>query len=315
LLQAYRAITRADRFAAGFFYDASDLARFAPWGFTAEGATLDEAFGPLFRALPHYTPTYFARSYRRLYVGGMFETCEPDLGWVAKEMSDAFDGGDLLCINGLNPDGLGCVLAVPITKRLSLRPHQRRFFTSLASHLASAHHFRRRLRSSRASGAVTEGAEALFDRDGNLLHAEGEASTNRGRRQVEGAVAGIVAARTRWREEPDRCLEAWRPLVAARWTLVDAFEQDGSRYIVARENETQPPGLETLSTRERQVVGLATLGRTNKEIAYHLGLAHSTVRVLLVRAARKLGVTSRSEILNLLPAGVGQRDHSAGSSG
>jgi DNA-binding NarL/FixJ family response regulator len=36
--------------------------------------------------------------------------------------------------------------------------------------------------------------------------------------------------------------------------------------------------------REQQVVALATLGRTNKFIAYELGLAHSTVRVLMARA-------------------------------
>jgi DNA-binding CsgD family transcriptional regulator len=50
-----------------------------------------------------------------------------------------------------------------------------------------------------------------------------------------------------------------------------------------------------LSARERQVVGLAALGRTNKEIAYELRLAASTVRVLVVRAARKLGARGRAD--------------------
>ncbi|MEO6097530.1 MAG: LuxR C-terminal-related transcriptional regulator [Fibrobacteria bacterium] len=45
--------------------------------------------------------------------------------------------------------------------------------------------------------------------------------------------------------------------------------------------------------RERQVAALAELGRSNKVIAYELGLGHSTVRVLLARAAGKPGVKTR----------------------
>jgi DNA-binding NarL/FixJ family response regulator len=52
-----------------------------------------------------------------------------------------------------------------------------------------------------------------------------------------------------------------------------------------------------LSDRERQVVSLATLGRTNKMIAYELGLAHSTVRVLMARASAKLHTGSRHELV------------------
>jgi DNA-binding CsgD family transcriptional regulator len=44
-------------------------------------------------------------------------------------------------------------------------------------------------------------------------------------------------------------------------------------------------------------VALALLGRSNKLIAYELGLAHATVRVLTARAASKLGVTSRAALL------------------
>jgi DNA-binding CsgD family transcriptional regulator len=35
----------------------------------------------------------------------------------------------------------------------------------------------------------------------------------------------------------------------------------------------------------------------DKLIAYELGLAHSTIRVLLARAAQKLGARSRAELL------------------
>jgi DNA-binding NarL/FixJ family response regulator len=45
-----------------------------------------------------------------------------------------------------------------------------------------------------------------------------------------------------------------------------------------------------LTKRERQIVALYRLGAHSKLIAFELGLADATVRVLLSRAARRLGV-------------------------
>jgi DNA-binding CsgD family transcriptional regulator len=48
-----------------------------------------------------------------------------------------------------------------------------------------------------------------------------------------------------------------------------------------------------LTEREREVLARARDGHTYKEIAYDLGIAASTVRVLVHRAAARLGVTCR----------------------
>jgi DNA-binding CsgD family transcriptional regulator len=48
--------------------------------------------------------------------------------------------------------------------------------------------------------------------------------------------------------------------------------------------------LDRLTQRERQVVALYRLGAGSKLIAHELGIADATVRVLLGRAARRLGV-------------------------
>ncbi len=53
--------------------------------------------------------------------------------------------------------------------------------------------------------------------------------------------------------------------------------------------------VDALTRREQEVLAAAARGHHNKLIAYDLGLAHSTVRVLLHRAATKLGAGSRSE--------------------
>ena len=58
-----------------------------------------------------------------------------------------------------------------------------------------------------------------------------------------------------------------------------------------------PKGPASLSDRERQVTALAASGRHNKLIAYELGLSPATVRVLMARAAAKLGVASRDELV------------------
>ncbi len=81
------------------------------------------------------------------------------------------------------------------------------------------------------------------------------------------------------------------------WTLIDSFERDGRRYIVAVENPAVADGFERLSARERQVVGLSLRGLHDKAVAHELGLAHSTVRVLMRRAIVKCGALSRRDLL------------------
>src|SRR5205814_2205879 len=83
------------------------------------------------------------------------------------------------------------------------------------------------------------------------------------------------------RADPDKSLAGRKVLVAGRWSLIDQVESDGRRYIVARENEPPALGPESLTAREKQVIGYAKLGHHSKLIAYELGVADSTVRVLL----------------------------------
>ena len=56
------------------------------------------------------------------------------------------------------------------------------------------------------------------------------------------------------------------------------------------ESEVKGASEPRLTAREGQVVSLYRLGNDPKVIAYELGLAAATVRVLLGRAAKRLGV-------------------------
>lgn len=82
----------------------------------------------------------------------------------------------------------------------------------------------------------------------------------------------------------------------SRWTLVDSFERNGARYIVARENVRSVEGLDALTARERQAVVCLARGQSTKETAFALGISDVTVRVLVRRAAAKVGARSRSEL-------------------
>ena len=57
---------------------------------------------------------------------------------------------------------------------------------------------------------------------------------------------------------------------------------------------------EGLSAREQEVVALACLGRTNRQIAAHLYLSPETIKTHMRNAQRKFGVANKSDLRALL---------------
>ncbi|MBL8918216.1 MAG: helix-turn-helix transcriptional regulator [Myxococcaceae bacterium] len=208
---------------------------------------------------------------------------------------------DSIGINAQDPTMFGCVLGVPLSKRQPVSAAFGARWSRLAAHVASGFRLRRQLDATLQRGL--DGAEAVLEPDGALAHAEGPATDGAARLALRGAAVALDKARARAVKTPDAdaAIEAWRPLVEARWTLYDHFERDGRRYYVARRND---PALaeDALTPRERQVVGFAALGHSNKLIAYELGLGASTVATHLSSAAKKLGLTSRLALIKQLRA-------------
>jgi DNA-binding CsgD family transcriptional regulator len=201
---------------------------------------------------------------------------------------------DLFGINALDPEGRGLVICIG-TAETHLDSAEIGLYYRLSAHLASAYRCRRRL----AASACTplQGAEAVLDERAQVLDAVGPAAPASARSAVTNAVRAMLDARRRVATgDPS---QAWRPRIRTRWTLIDATDSGGERYIVARENQASTASLQVLTERERQVVASAAYGRSNKEIAYDLGISHSTARVLLARACGRLGVRSRAELLAL----------------
>lgn len=201
---------------------------------------------------------------------------------------------DSIWITATDPMGRGCGFHAGRKAIAWTKPAEKRTWGQLAAHLASALRLRYRVREGEARAPLA----AIFDPNGKLHDATGEAQEAEARGTLRDAVLKIERARGPQRHEaPTAALGSWQALVAGKWSLVDQVELDGRRYIVARENEPRAPGPSALSPREKQILGYARLGHHDKLIAYELGIQHSTVRVLMGRAKSKLGVKTRAELL------------------
>ena len=204
---------------------------------------------------------------------------------------------DQVLINGANRSGIGCGLYGFSSTVLTLSAPEREQLCRVGSHLSTAYRLLRRLEQG-AHENTGKSVAAVLHVDGRVEHAEPQTSSKEARRVLADAVKLREWARTRvGRRDPQRATAAWKPLVVGQWSLVDSFERGGRRYITACENPPAPVELRVLSARELQVVALAQLGRSNKVIAYELGLVPSTVRVLMARAASKLEVRTRSDLI------------------
>jgi DNA-binding CsgD family transcriptional regulator len=205
---------------------------------------------------------------------------------------------DTLLINGASPLGVGCALNIFSARPFQLSETQRSLLNRVAVHLSTAYRLQQRLETCDRNTTI----EAIFSSGGKLEHFDSPLEFKVVRAALDGAIAHRKWARGAARGDANRALAGWTGLVNRRWTLIDRYERDGKRYIVASSNTVQSPEVTALSEREREVVALAAIGRSNKFIAYELGLAHSTVRVLCSRAMVKLGVRSRAELIERVGA-------------
>ena len=208
--------------------------------------------------------------------------------------SNGFD--DIVTITAADPTPHGCIVGMLTRSAVPAHPSARLHWQRLAAHIAAGFRIRRKIAESGAVDA-THGAEAILESSGAVAHASNAAAPRSSRDALRAAVLAADRARGPLRRRaPDEAIEAWRGLVAGRWTLLDHFDRDGRRYLLAHRNDPDAPDPRALTLRERQVVGYVALGQSNKLIAYELGLSASTVGVLLKNAAAKLGARSRTEL-------------------
>lgn len=211
---------------------------------------------------------------------------------------------DILSVTAVDPDGRGVHISMPSRQVCSLAPRDRRYWQMLEVHLAAGHRLRRGLgQQGDVTGApltdIPMQAEALIDPSRFLV------SQAIGAAKAKHAVTGIREAarlvdRARGplrRQDPEEALRLWKGLVRGKWTLVDWFDTDGRRFVLAKPNAPRVRDPRGLTEREAQVATYASLGETSKLIGYRLGISQSYVSRLLGDAMRKLRVKTQAQLV------------------
>ncbi len=194
----------------------------------------------------------------------------------------------------------GFMVVSPLPERLALPAQPSRAVRLIAQHVATGLRLQRAVSS---VGLQEPSVEAVFDSRGTVHHAQGMARDRASLERLRSEVARRSGGRRTAELDSD---EAWSALVAGRWSLVDRFDTDGRRFVVAYRNPEGIVDPRRLTPREECVVTLASLGRSNKEVGAELLISDSTVASLLASAMKKLGLESRT----LLP--LFRRDLAAG---
>lgn len=269
------------------------IARSPTWRGEQADVVADELVGILAAVPPEYVAETWAKQTASLASEAPgFDNLE-----VMKTYFRPRGIADVQGVNGLDPTMCGCFVGVCLPRVGTSTRASRSTWTRVGTHMAAAFRIRRRLGELRSKDA-SHGAEAVFDPSGRVQHAEREATQASALEALRFAVDRMERARGPLRRrEPEQAVEEWRGLVAARWSLVEHFERGGRRYLVARRNDPDAPGPDALTRRERQILAYAALGRTNKLIAYELGISASTVGVFMSRAMRKLRAKTRAEAI------------------
>jgi DNA-binding CsgD family transcriptional regulator len=207
--------------------------------------------------------------------------------------------GDVLLLNAMEPDGRGAYVAIFLPAPTTLDSHERERWKMLGAHLAAGHRVWRALGSATAgSTALPHGAEAVLD------PASFKVTDAAGRGKAQGAAAKlresarrVDRARGRLRRtDPKEALETWLALMHGRWSMVDWFDSDQRRYVLAIPNSPDLGDPRGLSERELQVATYAALGESGKLISYRLGVSKGTVSNALVAAMRKLRVKTKPQL-------------------
>jgi DNA-binding CsgD family transcriptional regulator len=210
---------------------------------------------------------------------------------------------DTRYMTAVDSKGAGVAIIAPLAEVKTLTGREAERWQMLAAHVDSGHRLRQGLSAIEAGDEpcpdLPHGAEAIFDANNfRLSDAVGRAQEPSATAKLRDAAVSVDRARGKMRDaDPERALEIWKALVRGRWSIVDWFDTDGRRFVLALPNSPQVVDPRGLTERESQVVAYAVLGQTNKIIAYRLGLSKSRVSMLLRAAMRKLNVQTRGQLV------------------
>jgi DNA-binding CsgD family transcriptional regulator len=224
------------------------------------------------------------------------------IGWVSQsrrraKLSAAVmrNSLNIICID---VDDIGVLISLARPTGATIPQGARRALISLAGHIIPGRRLRDHFNAPGRPLPVTA-ATAFPPPKDRALQGDGEPTLARARQNLQLAARDIERAGATLRDGTGRILRPLGGVASANCFLVDHFESDGKRFIVALENAPLTSTLSALSPAERTVVAHAARGLSTKEVGYALGITDSTVRVLIMRAARRCGVKTRGDLFKL----------------
>lgn len=216
----------------------------------------------------HFTaPVLTYREGRELFV-------DPALGAKMEVFEQKHAYGDGVAILAHPMPGIVTVLHAIYDQPVELLAHERRVMTRIGLHLDAAY----RLHASPESMVAEISARGGVERISTAPNA--------------GRLKAHVKKMRHARKSGDP--EVWTALVEGRVSVVPR----GQRFLVL-ENPPSVHGLRSLSEGEASAVSLGARGLSTKLISYALGVSPSVVSQRLARAASKVGLLSRVELLRL----------------
>jgi len=240
------------------------------------------------------------------FVGSWSEAAK-DYPEISKACLEAVGYADFFGLFASDPNGMGVHVCAPLPETGRLVPRERQRWQMIGAHIATAFRLRQGLKTlgtgqSRVPTALPRNAEAILDPGKfEVVERVGGANTRGVLKTLRAAARSVDRARGALRrDDPEKALDIWKVLVSGRWSMVDWFDTDGRRFVLAIPNSPELPDPRGLTEQESQVVSYLLLGDTNKLISYRLGLSASRVSGLLKSAMSKLGVTSKIQLLEKL---------------
>lgn len=219
-----------------------------------------------------------------------------------------FDGAqDAIGIMTVDTDGRGIHILAPTPHVVQLRKSERQLWEMMAAHVASGVRLRRALesRSQDEEQELPFGAEAVIDPSSfRVSEATNQAKSSEALESLRQASIAVDQARVNGREPgaTEAALSEWWALIRGRWSIVDWFDTDSRRYVLAVPNPPRVPNPRGLTKQEQQVLAFAALGDSHKLIGYRLGLSRSRVSHLISSAMRKLSLKTQAQLVERIHA-------------
>lgn len=205
---------------------------------------------------------------------------------------------DVVGLFTCGPQGRGVAVAAALEEPLRVAPFSRLRWAQVAQQMQLASRLHRRL----ARWPLQSGSYARFTADHKCIDAGGAADES----GVRSHLRELVEALSRARKESARgdsgaVFSLWERLARGQWLLLDQFDGEHERHIVAIPCSTSS-SLRELSPQQDAIARAAGRGLSNKEIAAELDLSERAVDNQLRRALQKLGLQNRTSLVRLWSA-------------